>query len=405
MDLSNNELLKYAIDNGMIDINTIQKQIEMKKRKEYLDMHEYEIWQGSSDGYWRTYFPDEDKGRILKKRKTKSDIENLIVDFYMDNKKIKDVYFEWIEEKLEYGEIQKQTYDKYNTDFERFFINNESSTSIMKKRFSNIDEDDLERFIKLTISKLNLSRKAYGGLKIIINGVFKYGKKKKYTSLSITNFMGDLDLSRKIFKPAIKDKSKEVYQEEEAEIMTGYLRTKTEDIRCLGLLLSFETGLRVGELCGLKKSDIRGPVIHVKNTEIKYKNPDGKWVFEVREYPKTDAGIRDIILTESARNTIDMILRLNPFGEYVFSEKGKRIGSSAFRRKLMRVCNTLNIDYRSNHKIRKTYGTMLIDSKVDDSLVAEQMGHKDISTTKKYYYFSNKSEERKREQICNAISI
>lgn len=37
------------------------------------------------------------------------------------------------------------------------------------------------------------------------------------------------------------------------------------------------------------------------------------------------------------------------------------------------------------HKIRKTYGTTLIDNNVDDALVAEMMGHKDISTTKKYY--------------------
>ena len=73
--------------------------------------------------------------------------------------------------------------------------------------------------------------------------------------------------------------------------------------------------------------------------------------------------------------------------------------------KLKQICEKLDIEYKSNHKIRKTYGTMLIDGGVDDSLVAEQMGHTDVATTRKYYYFSNKSEEKKRDQISKAISF
>lgn len=34
----------------------------------------------------------------------------------------------------------------------------------------------------------------------------------------------------------------------------------------------------------------------------------------------------------------------------------------------------------------------------------EQMGHKNIETTRKYYYFSNKNNETKRSQIRNAFS-
>ena len=57
------------------------------------------------------------------------------------------------------------------------------------------------------------------------------------------------------------------------------------------------------------------------------------------------------------------------------------------------------------HKIRKTYGTTLLDSDVDEKFVVEQMGHADITTTKKYYYFSNKSAESKMKQINAAISF
>ena len=46
---------------------------------------------------------------------------------------------------------------------------------------------------------------------------------------------------------------------------------------------------------------------------------------------------------------------------------------------------------------------MLIDGKVDDSIVAEQMGHVDIETTRKYYYYSNKNEEKRMEQVKSAV--
>ena len=48
MELSDKELLQFAIDSGMIDANTIRKQIEMNERKKFIEMHEYETWQGKN---------------------------------------------------------------------------------------------------------------------------------------------------------------------------------------------------------------------------------------------------------------------------------------------------------------------------------------------------------------------
>ena len=407
MELSDKELLQFAIDSGMIDTNTIRKQIEMNERKKFIEMHEYEVWQGKN-GLWYTYVPDNAKGRKLIKRKTKEAIDDEIVKFYksVENEPtIKHVFDSWIEEKLKFGEIQKQSYDRYKTDFDRYFVNNESFRNFSDRKIKYLSEDDLEEFIKVSITKMNLTQKAYSGLRTIINGIFKYAKKKKYSDISITNFMGDLDLSRRSFKKNIKNKENEVYKECEIEKLTSYLRFNAEDIRCQGLLLIFESGVRIGELCGLKPEDIHNGYIHIQRTEVKYKDESDKWVMDVRDYPKSEAGDRYIIINENAVKTIENIMSLRENGEYLFTDSGKRIRSNGFRRNLERVCNRLGIKYKSNHKIRKTYGTMLIDNGVDESIVAEQMGHVDISTTKKYYYFSNKSEEKKREQISRAISV
>lgn len=217
--------------------------------------------------------------------------------------------------------------------------------------------------------------------------------------------MGDLDLSQRTFSKKIKDKDNAVYQEREFEILVSYLRTQEDDLRCQGLLLIFETGLRIGELCALKPDDIHNGYIHIQRTEVKYRDDSGKWVLDIKNYPKSDAGDRYVIINSKTMDTVNNIMNLRCYGEYLFLEDGKLIHSAAFRRKLMRVCKKLNVSYKSNHKIRRTYGTMLIDSGVDDSIIAEQMGHSDISTTRKYYYFSNKESDKKREQITRAITI
>ena len=54
LNYMNDELLKYAVENGMIDLLYVQEQIEMNKRKELLEKHPYKIYQGK-DGKWHTY--------------------------------------------------------------------------------------------------------------------------------------------------------------------------------------------------------------------------------------------------------------------------------------------------------------------------------------------------------------
>lgn len=72
-----NDVLKYAFENGMIDIGSIKNQFEMKKREELLNKHVYKIWEGTN-GKWYTYLPDDVHGRTLKKRNSRS-IKNLLI--------------------------------------------------------------------------------------------------------------------------------------------------------------------------------------------------------------------------------------------------------------------------------------------------------------------------------------
>ena len=168
-----------------------------------------------------------------------------------------------------------------------------------------------------------------------------------------------MDLPKKCFaKKAIKD-DESVFTDGEVEKIADFIR---EDPSLLnyGILLAFQTGVRVGELCTLKYSDIQGNKLCIRRTEIRYRDKDGKYVFEVRESPKTEAGNRDIILSSEAKRTLKEIRKLNPFGKYIFMNDGKRIKEKAFSVKIVKICRYVGVKERSMHKARKTYATKLI---------------------------------------------
>ena len=404
MEYNEKELLDFAIKNDMIDVGATLKQIEEMERKEILAQHPYSITE--KPDHYATYLPGEDGKRKYRVRHTRKEIEDLIIAYYKEKMQevyLKDVFYEWINKKLEYNEIQRASYDRYINDYKRFFENQPNVLSA--KRFKNITEDDIEAFVKVTIRDFQLSRKTYAGLRTLLYGIFRYGKKKKYTTISISEFMKDLELPRNMFKPRIVDREKEVFMEDEIPVIIKYLK-ENPDIYNLGILLVFETGMRVGELAALSPNDIGDCEIKIRRTEVKYRTENGKWIATVKEHPKTSAGCRDLIISSSALKTIQAAMKLNPDGTYLFEHNGKRIRGNTFNKRLSTICEKLDIPHRTMHKIRKTYGTILLDSdQMTDAFVASQMGHSDVACTRRYYYFSNRSMKKNKMQIEQVISF
>ena len=397
-----NELLNLAITNANISLDALQNELDMKRKQTYYQMHKYKIWQGS-DGMFYTLLPDTTakRNRRLIKRTTKEALDNALIDFYMEQDAIpsfKICFERWAEKKLALGEIKKATYDRYHSEFKRFICWHEIST----KKICDISTHELEDFIRLTIAKQALTAKAYSNMRTLIMGSFKYGLKMNYTTISISSFFGDLDMSKKAFNKPIK--GLQVFSEDELPIIIDWLKNHPS-VENLGIVLTFQTGMREGELSAIKFSDYCGNKLHVHCQEIKYKSPEtGKLIHEFVEYTKTDAGDRFIFLSPSAVETIQKIRELNPDNDYMMMIGKRKIYTNTFNDRLYKACDACGIPRRSMHKIRKTYGTLLLDSPdIEDALVQQQMGHSDINTTRRYYYYSNKNDSHKAEQIAKAI--
>ncbi|MGF7105686.1 integrase [Lachnospiraceae bacterium PH1-22] len=401
--ISHAELLSIAQEVGTIDEYTICKAYMKKQDEKYLKMHCHRIWQGKN-GCWYTYLDDEtrERGVALKKRTTREAIEKIIIEYWknLENRPlVRELFSVWIGRKEEYAEVKKQTIQKYKKDFKRFFEGSE----IIDKRVEDVTEDDLDAFIRSQILQKELTNKAYSGLRTIIRGMFKMAKLKKWTKISISLFFQDIDLSSSMFKRPTKDFEKEVFFENEIPKIREYL-DRSDNFYDWGILLVFETGIRVGELSVLMKSDVGEKSVHITKTEVHYYDEElKKNVRVVQDMAKTDAGDRYVILTDRAKALFKRVISANPDSEYLFQKRGNRISYNRFNKRLKKACEALSIPPRTMHKIRKTYGTTLLNSHVDESLVANQMGHTDISTTKKFYYIENHDEESKIVQIQKAL--
>lgn len=380
--------------------------------EKYFNMHPFKIYHGQ-DGRWYTYFlyPEgqtgqngEDRYRI--NRKTKADMDQAIIDHYhaisMDPT-FEDAFRRWIEERMTYGELEDSTYTKYCNVYSRFFPADEPFTQIHMR---DMNDHEVEVFLKKALAGRNVQRKAFNDLKTVMNGVFKFSRREGYTDYSITLFFKDYTVPARMLAPsAEKDDSEEVFSEEETEKLASYLWQRRTPV-CLGLLLMFQTGMRVGETASLRICDVGKDSVTVNGTEVYYRGwKTGQRVCEAKGRGKTEAAHREILIPEQAKITISAALLQNPDGPYLFMKNGHRIKTRAFNYELHKACRMVEIPERSPHKIRKTYASLLVASKVDERLIMHQMGHRDFSTTMKFYAKDRKERKENLSIIRNIVDI
>lgn len=396
--IKTDELLKFAIDNGMIDMSFVQEQIEMKKREELLNKHPYKIWEGK-DGKWRTYLQGTNNDRRMIKRNSLEAIEDIVIEHIkreIANPTIEEIFNEWNNRRVELGKISKSTQERNCQVFKRHY------SKFGKMRIKLLTAQDISDFLESQISQFNLSAKAFSNLKGITKGFLKRAKKRGLIDINIDEIFADMDLSDKSFKKSIKEDNQEVFSDKEFDMVFRYL-TNNLDTKNIGILLMFISGVRVGELVVLKHSDFDENSFKVRRTETRIPKDNGGYDYLVKEFPKSAAGIRTVVVPETYSWLLNKIKLCNPFGEYIFCDtKGNRMTTNCIRRRVEKMCRTLNIVHKSPHKIRKTYGSILLDNNIDKRFITSQMGYTDITTTENYYHRNRRSIEAKSE-ILNKV--
>lgn len=388
--------MKYAVENGIIDLSYVQEQIEMNKRKEYLEKHPYEIWVGKN-GRWYTYLPDEQNGRVQRERNSEDEIKDVIVNYWKvksENPTVREVFAEWNDRRLSLKKISDATHLRNNQVFNRHY------TVFGERKIKSVDAEAFSEFLEEQIPEHQLTAKAFSNLKTITRGFLKRAKKRKLIDFNVEELFQEMDVSEIDFKKVIKEDYEEVFDESEMPIILDYL-VKNPDLMNLGILLMFVTGARIGEVVVLKREDFEGNTFKIRRTETRFLNENGRYVCEVKDFPKSQAGVRVAIVPINYEWIIKELLKKNPFCEYIFMKDGKRISTQSMRMRLKRICKKLGIYHKSPHKIRKTYGSILLDNHIDNKLIIGQMGHTDILCTETHYHRNRRSIDKKSEIISS----
>ena len=401
IDDSAKQALIKLISDSTLDVGMLLSQVtELQNNNKYLKKHKNAIWQDKS-GKYTTHLPAEG-GRKKISSLTKDGLNKKIIAFYKgidDAPTFGCIFNEWLDEKLK-TDISKGTYDRYKTDFYRFFDDDFRSS-----KMHDLSESQIICYIKRVIKAQELSYKAYSGMRTIIMGVLKYAKSKGYSNLSATSLFDSFELNKRSFRKTVKPDESQIYTEEDLFKLVNYLEKDTDNVDyALASLFLIRTGLRIGELGAVKKEDVTDNSIIIRRQYISFKGDKGHRIYKTVDYTKSSAGLRNVILTDKTKEIIAKTCARHPDNEFLFLCQGRQLTSSVINNYLRNVCKIIGINYRSVHKIRKTFATTLLNSGVDEAYVKSVMGHEDINTTRSHYYTSKRKKDYEN-QIKSAIVI
>ncbi len=134
------------------------------------------------------------------------------------------------------------------------------------------------------------------------------------------------------------------------------------------VILALNTGMRKGEIMGLKWRDVD----FNRNIVYLYNTKNG----EKREIP----------LNEETKNTL-IAVRKHPESELIFVKKnGDSYGD--FKKSFFTACEKAGINNFRFHDLRHTFASHLVMSGVDLNTVRELLGHKSLAMTLRYSHLS-----------------
>lgn len=293
---------------------------------------------------------------------------------------------EWLLDRKE--KIKESSYLKYETIIENLIRPQLGNCQLKKMTDKTIIEFFKSEKMLLTsdsTKKITL---------IIINSTVKYGIEKNY----IKKF-------NKIKITLKKPKHKVNYfTKTEQEILDNYLR-KHLNLRNLGILLALYTGLRLGELCGLKWQDIDfiNKTLSVNKTVQRIKNNNNNYkkkTILVASTPKTEHSRRIIPLPTFLIDILEDYKAKEEY--YIFTNSFVPKDPRAYEKYFSSILKKCNIRSLNFHALRHTFATRSREAGIDIKVLSEILGHSSYHITQEIYV--HVSVDFKRDSINSLVN-
>lgn len=167
----------------------------------------------------------------------------------------------------------------------------------------------------------------------------------------------------------------------------------------LGIYISLSTGLRIGEICALKWSDINivdGTITISRTIERIYIIEGEKKHTEiVINTPKTKNSCREIPMSKELLAMIKPLKKVVNDDFYVLTNDERPTEPRTYRNHYNGLMAKLDIPKLKYHGLRHSFATRCIEAGCDYKTVSVLLGHSNISTTLDLYVHPN-MEQKKR---------
>lgn len=330
--------------------------------------------------------------------KSYREVKNKKINFQMEDysaKKVKgtnleNVINEWLLNNFLYQ--KKATILKY-----KVIVKNHILPALGKYDINDLDETIINSFLVKKISDGRLDHK--GGLSssyvktmgIVLNSIINYAVAQGYCA----------PLKTKIAKPVIAKKEITVL-DLKMQLRLEHQLEFDDSLTALGIFIALNTGMRIGEICGLKWADIDldNRVIRIRHTVARVESAsmsfDSSKTCLILDKPKTKTSIRDIPITSKLLLVLEKAIK-SRVSEFVVSEKSNFVSPRTFEYRYHKVLEQYGVPRMNFHCLRHTFATRCIELSVDVKTLSEILGHANVGITLNTYVHS--SIDLKRSQI------
>lgn len=375
--ITENDILNNLIESGMINSTTIQNVKEEMRRKEIIEKHDKKIWL-SDDGYWKTYIIENGKRKLIKKKQAK-DLYDCLEEKQTRETTFKIRYDAWVERQKLCG-LSNNSVNKYKSDYKRFY----EGYPFENIAIIDITETTIFAHYKQVLQDKKIPyralREAFGNVKqIFIKSIRDRIIEKDKDPCEFVDL--------KMLKPFCTDTSKKIenrtFTDDEIDLLKERIKNpinyNPNHVSNLSLEFAIYTGMRVGEISGLRWEDIKYDkgYINICHSEKYDRETHERYIADTKNFK-----IRRFPLTDKIISLLDKVKEYEQdngyFGEFVFMDKRGRlttgqISSAAY-----------NKTGKSIHALRRTLNSKLKCSGVATPIAASMLGHTEIVNDSNY---------------------
>jgi len=316
-------------------------------------------------------------GKTYEEAKKKLIIGKTIESQYLSGKNITvtNVYDEWMNAVV--NRVKESTYANYKLKFEKHIL-----PELGNMLCSELSAGSINTFINRKIAD-GLSPSYVRDIFTVFKTMLKYAQEEYGFRLALKN----------VVLPKIEKKQVEKISNTEQKKLVEYLKNHI-DLTAFGILISLFMGLRIGELCGLKWSDVdfNNKVLHINRTVQRISSENGNRKTKVTiSTPKSAMSFRTIAIPDFLMKYFEKFK--NNQNYFILSGSEKVIEPRTMQYRYKKILECAELESHNFHKLRHTFATNCMQNGFDMKTLSRVLGHSTIAMTLNRYIHPDHTHE------------